>query len=110
MPFTSSAHQTNPSSIDGLTTLSCGKQSQRLAQRGCRTLHFGRTELGNEGLRRFKRGWGAIEEVIPYRRFYRAAAPKPAEKKASALPNFIFRRMPLPINGLAGALIYPHLD
>ena len=83
---------------------------KRLAQRGCRTLHFGRTELGNEGLRRFKRGWGAIEEVIPYRRFYGPAPPRPAEKKASALPNFIFRRMPLPINGLAGALIYPHLD
>ena len=110
MSFISSAHQTNRSSIDGLTTSLCGKQSSGWPSAGCRTLHFGRTELGNEGLRRFKRGWGAIEEVIPYCRFYRLAPPRPAGKKASSLPNFVFRRMPLPINGLAGALIYPHLD
>jgi lipid II:glycine glycyltransferase (peptidoglycan interpeptide bridge formation enzyme) len=83
---------------------------KRLADRGCRTLHFGRTELGNEGLRRFKQGWGAIEEVIPYFRFYGLTRPRPAEKKPSAFHTALFRSMPLPINGLAGALIYPHLD
>ena len=55
---------------------------KRLAQRGCRTLHFGRTELGNEGLRRFKRGWGAIEEVIPYCRFYRLARAETCREKS----------------------------
>ena len=82
-----------------------------LAQRGCRTLHFGRTELENEGLRRFKRGWGAIEEVIQYFRLSTTvSAPKQSKESAGAFYNAVFRRMPLPINGLAGALIYPHLD
>ena len=82
-----------------------------LSRRGCHTLHFGRTELGNEGLRRFKEGWGAIEEIIQYFKFHRAKRPAtPAGKSHAAFYHGFFRRMPLPMNTLAGALIYPHLD
>jgi lipid II:glycine glycyltransferase (peptidoglycan interpeptide bridge formation enzyme) len=37
-----------------------------LARSGCESLHFGRTSLINVGLRRFKLGWGAAEELIRY--------------------------------------------
>ena len=42
---------------------------QFLAQKGFETLHFGRTSLGNDGLRRFKSSWGTTEETINYFRF-----------------------------------------
>ncbi|HET8606519.1 MAG TPA: GNAT family N-acetyltransferase [Gaiellaceae bacterium] len=35
-------------------------------ERGDRRLDFGRTDLGNEGLRAFKRGWGAREQPLVY--------------------------------------------
>ena len=40
-----------------------------LAEGGAETLHFGRTDKENEGLRRFKLSWGATEEEIRYARF-----------------------------------------
>ena len=36
---------------------------------GHQTLHFGRTDLDNEGLRRFKRGWGTDESTLHCCRF-----------------------------------------
>ncbi len=36
------------------------------ARQGCASLHLGRTSLANEGLRRFKSGWGAQESKIDY--------------------------------------------
>ncbi len=35
-------------------------------ENGYHTLDFGRTDLGNQGLRDFKRGWGAREEPLVY--------------------------------------------
>ena len=78
---------------------------------GCRMLHFGRTSLDNEGLRRFKAGWGVIEEAIEYFRFdTETEAWKSAGDRSSGLHNKVFRRLPLAFNQLAGAAIYPHLD
>ncbi len=45
-----------------------------LARSGCESLHFGRTSLTNEGLRRFKLGWGTTEELIRYFQWDTAAA------------------------------------
>jgi Acetyltransferase (GNAT) domain len=82
-----------------------------LARNGCKMLHFGRTSLDNDGLRRFKAGWGALEEAIEYFRFdTETEAWKSAGDSGSGFHNRIFRRLPLAINRLAGAVIYPHLD
>jgi CelD/BcsL family acetyltransferase involved in cellulose biosynthesis len=35
-------------------------------EQGSRRLDFGRTDAGNEGLRVFKRSWGAVEEPLVY--------------------------------------------
>jgi CelD/BcsL family acetyltransferase involved in cellulose biosynthesis len=82
-----------------------------LARRGCRLLHFGRTELDNEGLRHFKQGWGATERLVPYSRLPGAGRAM-AERAQSRLRLYraAFRRLPLSINRFAGRLIYPHLD
>jgi CelD/BcsL family acetyltransferase involved in cellulose biosynthesis len=39
---------------------------QWASESGYRVLDFGRTDLDNEGLRRFKRAWGPVEEPLVY--------------------------------------------
>jgi lipid II:glycine glycyltransferase (peptidoglycan interpeptide bridge formation enzyme) len=82
-----------------------------LTEQGFETLHFGRTSLDNDGLRRFKLSWGADEETINYSRFPTLnAASMPGRDSAPRLHTKIFRKMPLALNRLAGTMIYPHLD
>ncbi len=84
---------------------------QFLARNGAAKLHFGRTDRENDGLRRFKLSWGTEEETIDYFRV------DPSGRKClvalpsnSGLHKKIFARLPLAVNRLAGAMIYPHLD
>ena len=82
-----------------------------LAKKGAETLHFGRTDKGNEGLRRFKLSWGAIEEEIGYARFEMASGSwKHLRDRRSTFHKRIFRVLPASLNRLAGAMLYPHLD
>ena len=84
---------------------------QELTRRDIAMLHLGRTTRGDEGLRRFKLGWGAVEEPINYFRFdLRSNRWTTTTDKASRTHNAIFSRLPLAINRLIGAAIYPHLD
>ena len=83
-----------------------------LVQEGFETLHFGRTALDNDGLRQFKLAWGTEEEIINYFRFETAAGTWVSARNGGG-PGFhkrIFSRLPLALNRLAGAMIYPHLD
>lgn len=83
---------------------------QHLVQTGAWSLHFGRTDLDQPGLRRFKLGWGARESTLSY---FRAAAmtrvfcPEPARREGVAA--MLCRLLPLPVARLAGRLLYPHL-
>jgi hypothetical protein len=82
-----------------------------LAQNGAETLHFGRTALENQGLRRFKLTWGAQEEKIEYLKFDTLAGEWMTRRDAH--PGFheaIFGRLPSTLNCIAGAIIYPQLD
>ncbi len=84
-----------------------------LARSGCESLHFGRTSLAETGLRRFKLGWGTTEELIRYYRWNSVAAKwvgHEGSDKSRGLHNAFFGRLPLAVNRLGGALIYPHLD
>jgi hypothetical protein len=82
-----------------------------LARSGVESLHFGRTSLGNDGLRRFKLTWGTKEETIGYLKFDTAREAWVAGRDAaSGFHNAVFGRLPLALNRLAGAIIYPHLD
>jgi hypothetical protein len=84
---------------------------QFLARNGAEKLHFGRTECDNDGLRRFKLSWGTEEEIINYFRVdpsgRNCLVSTPSD---SGFHKKIFARLPLAVNRLAGAMIYPHLD
>ncbi len=84
---------------------------RELAAAGVTALHLGRTSLDNEGLRRFKLGWGAREERLSYFRYDASKqAWTPGRDRAGGMHNAIFSKLPLPVNRLMGKLIYPHLD
>ena len=82
-----------------------------LIAQGCKVLEFGRTDPSQDGLRRFKKSWGANEVNLLYLRSNEDSDRweiKPESHNSSLLSGFRF--MPLPINRLAGRMIYPHLD
>ena len=79
-------------------------------QKGCKSLCFGRTEPENEGLRQFKSGWGAREEIINY---YRYDLVKDAfvsgMKTVSSKANRVMARLPLPALRAIGGFLYRHM-
>ena len=84
---------------------------EHLVKAGCRSLHFGRTSKGDEGLARYKRSWGCVSFPLDYDRYspvHRAWLP-PASPRAERHP-LIFGHLPLFVERIAGRLIYPHLD
>ena len=84
---------------------------KRCAALGFNSLHFGRTSLSNEGLRRFKLGFGAREERIDYYQYdFEAGAFATGVDRAKSWINRVFRPLPLPLLRLAGRLLYPHLS
>ncbi len=83
---------------------------QHYAQEGCLNLDFGRTSLGNEGLRKFKLSWGTREEPVEYTRFnFRTSSPVTAKDESQGWHNQVFRHLPLPLSRLAGSLLYRHI-
>jgi hypothetical protein len=82
-----------------------------LSQNGASTLHFDRTSLENDGLRRFKLTWCSQEERITYFKFDGVAGTWVTRRDAaSGFHEMVFRRLPLALNRVAGTVIYPHLD
>ena len=75
------------------------------------TFSMGRTAPGNEGLRRFKRSFGALEKPINYYRYdlRRRAFLAGRDEKAGPINN-ILRLTPLPVLRIIGRVLYPHLD
>jgi CelD/BcsL family acetyltransferase involved in cellulose biosynthesis len=74
---------------------------------GCSVLDLGRTELDNDGLRRFKRYLGANERELTY-----TMAPPPASghsvRSVSSLQKTVIRRAPPAFGRLLGAAVYRH--
>ncbi len=84
---------------------------RRCAAAGCTRLHLGRTSISNDGLRRFKVGFGAHEEKIHYYQYdLRKDAFVGAHDRAETWVNNLFRLLPLPLLRLAGQALYPHLS
>jgi hypothetical protein len=80
------------------------------ARQGFGVLDFGRTSLGNEGLRRFKLGWGTRERRIDYFRYdQRKAGFVTARDESSGWHNRIFRMLPVSLSRLIGAASYRHV-
>ncbi len=80
-------------------------------QKGFANLHLGRTSLDNEGLRRFKLGFGAVEERIDYTKYdLRRSAFITDVDRAAGTINSVFRCLPLPLLRLSGKILYRHLS
>lgn len=78
--------------------------------KGYKTLCLGRTEPENQGLVRFKAGWGAQETALRYFRYdlTKGAFVKSA-LKLTGPHNSIFGRMPVPLLKPIGSVLYRHV-
>jgi CelD/BcsL family acetyltransferase involved in cellulose biosynthesis len=77
-------------------------------QAGLQRLDLGRTDLGQEGLRSFKRSWGAEERLLEYHALAdeeRRSGGRTLADRAAPL----VRRTPLAINRLLGEVLYRHM-
>jgi hypothetical protein len=82
----------------------------RLKREGFATLDFGRTSITNEGLRKYKLGWGTKEKTIHYYRFdFRKNAFVADRDKAHGFHNSIFRLMPPSMLRLFGRMQYRYM-
>jgi hypothetical protein len=78
-------------------------------QKGAKKLHLGRTSITNEGLRRFKLGWGASEERIEYFKYnFRQKNFVTDSDKVFGWHNRIFQSLPDFVSRIAGKMLYRH--
>ena len=83
---------------------------KKLRAEGFKTLDFGRTTLTNQGLRRFKSGWGTIERTINYLRYdLRREAFVKVTDGSSGWHSGVFRMLPSPLSRLIGVALYKHI-
>jgi len=81
------------------------------ARQGGSSLHFGRTSIMNDGLRRFKLGFGTVEKKIEYFKYdFRKARFVTDRDRASGSINAVFRWMPVLLARRFGAFLYRHLS
>ena len=86
------------------------KAIEWLAQNAYQKLDFGRTSFGNEGLRRFKRGWGASEKTVSYYRIDpKSNSIDIQSDQTDGWHIRFFRALPIPLARLAGQLLYRHV-
>ena len=78
-------------------------------KRGAKKLHLGRTSMANEGLRRFKLGWGASEETIEYFKYdFRKKNFVRDSDAAFGWHNRIFQLLPNFVTRMTGNVLYRH--
>jgi hypothetical protein len=70
---------------------------------------FGITEMENQGLLQFKRGWGGVESVISYFKYSmkQNAFIEDSFRAKTSYP--IFKKIPQPLLNLAGRVLYRHI-
>lgn len=80
-----------------------------LSGQGYQELDFGRTDFGQEGLRRFKTGWGAEESRITYRRYdFKSGTFQGFPERKANFSEKVMSRLPYPLLTLIGRLVYRH--
>jgi hypothetical protein len=79
------------------------------SKQGFESFSFGRTEPDNEGLRKFKLGWGTVEEVLnTYRYNFTSENFIKINTKTAGLHNKIFNKTPIPLLKIFGSIFYKH--
>ncbi len=78
-------------------------------RQGCSHLDFGRTTSGNEGLRRFKLGYGTTERTIDYLRLdLKTMTITPAVDRTEGRLTQLYTKVPQTLSRWIGRLLYPH--
>jgi GNAT acetyltransferase-like protein len=77
---------------------------------GFESFCFGRTDMENVGLRRFKQGWGTKEYLIKYFKYdlTRDSLITNNSDKMNLMLRSVFGKVPVPISRIIGALLYKH--
>jgi len=80
------------------------------ANNGYESFCFGRTDMENVGLRRFKQGWGTKEYRIKYFKYDLNADSliKDNSDNMDFMLRFVFSKIPIPVSQILGALLYRH--
>lgn len=82
---------------------------KEFARRGMKHLDLGRTSMGNEGLRKFKLGWGAVEHRIEYMKFDLKKNTFVTDADGVAgWHTHVFSRLPAFLSRATGSLLYKH--
>lgn len=80
------------------------------AANGIKTLDFGRSSFANEGLRRYKLGWGTEESQIHYFKYdLRSSGFVKDKDEAHGWHNRVFRALPVSLSRAIGAGLYRHV-
>ena len=78
--------------------------------KGYEELNLGRTEIGNEGLRRFKVGWVTSEESANiYKYSLRKNSFIRSKSYTVGIHNHLFKKLPLIVLKLIGRIMYKHI-
>ena len=79
-------------------------------EQGCRWFDFGRTDIGQEGLRNFKLSWGAVEEPLVYATLDGQPGSAPtAEGMAARMLGPVIRHGPLLLCRAFGETLYRYV-
>lgn len=77
---------------------------------GYRMMDFGRTDVADEGLLSYKRGWGTVEHDLAYVRLGdNAHSSRTGVTHNSDRLKPIIRRLPIPLLKVIGKILLPHL-
>jgi len=83
---------------------------RKYAREGFTTFDFGRTSLGNEGLRKFKASWGADESFLDYWRLDSGTGNfVTVPDRASGSQAALFRTLPVFLSRAIGSVAYRHI-
>lgn len=80
---------------------------RRACEAGFHTLDFGRTDIGNDGLRSFKRSWGAEEVELSYT-YLADREPSSEPGLRDRIMGATIRRSPAFVGRLVGEALYRH--
>ena len=78
-------------------------------ERGAMSLSLGRTEVDNQGLRRFKLSWGASESALKYYRYDLEREAFSRTPLRGEHPKKLFSIAPVGVLRLVGRLLYKHI-
>jgi hypothetical protein len=82
---------------------------KEFVRRGLKHLDMGRTSTGNEGLRKYKLGWGAVEHKIEYVKFDLKKNKFVTDTDGvSGWHTAVFQHMPVRISRFVGSMLYKH--